>query len=280
VVEQRGTVQVLKRGVPRRRPFLDLRKQVGEVRAVDERGLFSIAFDPKYADNGRFYAYFTDAEGDVRVSQFRRSKRSKTRAAARARRVIEIRHRDSEIHYGGTVVFGPDGYMYLATGDGGPGCDPRELAQDGGSLHGKLLRIDPRPRRGYDVPADNPFVGTETREEIYALGLRSPFRFSIDRRSKRIAIADVGQADREEINWLSLKSAAGANFGWDAFEGTLRLPPACRSLDDASPVPSRHDKPTFEYGHGGNNCAVIGGTVVRDRDLPTLFGRYLFADFC
>jgi len=275
VVEQEGIVRVMRRNRTLRRPFLDIRKQV---LAGGERGLLSIAFDPRYRKNRRFYVYFTNGDGDIRVSQYRRKRRSKTRATPRQRNVIEIPHRLAANHNGGTVAFGPDDMMYIATGDGGGGCDPRGNAQSSESLLGKLLRIKPRARRGYKIPADNPFVGRGPRDEIYAKGLRNPFRFSFAGNS--ILIGDVGQSNWEEINYETLASARGANFGWDAFEGAQRT--SADVCGDVSPTPSAavHDGPIHQYDHGGGRCSITGGIVARDPQVPSLVGRYLFADFC
>jgi glucose/arabinose dehydrogenase len=275
VVEQGGTVRVLRAG--RRLPgaFLDIG---GLVSFGGERGLLSIAFPPDYERSGRFYAYFTDDEGDIRVDEFRR--RSATRAARGSRRtVIEIPHRANSNHNGGQLQFlGP--HLYLGTGDGGSGGDPPNNAQDRESLLGKLLRIDPRPSGGrpYTVPADNPFVGRTGRDEIYSLGLRNPYRFSFDRVTAprpRIAIADVGQDRFEEVDYLSVGAASGANFGWDAFEGFGLYTGANGGTAD----PGGTVKPIFAYGRS-RGCTIIGGYVVGDPGLRALRGRYVYADLC
>ncbi len=278
VSEQEGIVRVLRGNKTLRRPFLDIRD---EVLYGGERGLLSIAFDPDYGRNRRFYAYFTDAQGDIRVSQYRRRKSSRTRASAKARKVIEVPHREAANHNGGTVAFGPDGYMYLGTGDGGSGCDPDRNAQNPQSLLGKLLRIDPKRRLGYRIPAGNPFVGSAPRDEIYADGLRNPFRFSFDAATNTIAIGDVGQNDWEEVDYQTLENAKGADYGWNAFEGTRPVGSNCSG--SAAPRPPDHTPPIHEYGHGGDGhtgCSITGGLVVRDPKLTTLYGRYLYADFC
>lgn len=275
VVEQAGTVRVLSGGRRLPRPFLDLR---GLVSFGGERGLLSIAFPPDYARSRRFYVYFTDAEGDIRVEEFKR--RSPTRAARGSRRpVIEIPHKENSNHNGGQLQFLGD-LLFLGTGDGGSGGDPPNNAQDRESLLGKLLRIDPRPSRGrpYTVPGGNPFVGRPGRDEIYSLGLRNPFRFSFDRFTApkpRLAIADVGQDRFEELDYLGVGAASGANFGWDAFEGFARY----RGANSGTPDPGRTVKPIFAYGRN-RGCTIIGGYVVGDRRLPSLRGRYLYADLC
>jgi glucose/arabinose dehydrogenase len=284
VVEQRGLVRVVKHGKVLQRPFLDLRDRVSE---GAERGLLSIAFDPGYVENRLFYAYYTDSEGDIRVSQFRRSRSSRVLAFPRDRDVIEIPHADRLGHNGGTVTFGPDGMLYMATGDGGSACDPEENAQNPGSLLGKLLRIETLNKGGYRSPVDNPFADSVGgRSEIYAVGLRNPFRFSFDGPTGTIAIGDVGQFAWEEVDYESLEDARGANFGWDALEGThpLELAPASACEGDTStPIPDPVEPPILEYPHVGRGltgCAVTGGIVVRDPALNRLQGRYLFADHC
>jgi glucose/arabinose dehydrogenase len=274
VVELAGRVRVLRE---RRRggyedlgTFLDARR---DLRSGGMYGLFSIAFPPDYPDSGLLYAFLTNRAGEIVVREFRR--RSARRAAdSSGRDVIVIPHPDFGDHFGGQLQFGPDGLLYVSTGDGGGIGDPNENAQSLDSLLGKVLRISPRPGNAgaYGVPADNPFVGAPGRDEIYSYGLRNPWRFSFD--GRRIAIGDVGQSRREEIDYLPLGEAAGANFGWDAFEGTTRYGP------DGSPAPEDHVRPIAQYGHGGDRCAITGGHVVRDRRLRSLRGRYVYADFC
>jgi glucose/arabinose dehydrogenase len=277
VVEQQGTVQVLRRGRRQGRPFLDVRSLVGY---GGERGLLSIAFPPDYERSRRFYVYYTDTQGDIRVDEFKR--RSSTRAASGSRRpLIEIPHRVNSNHNGGQLQFLGD-LLYFATGDGGSGGDPPNNAQNRDSLLGKLLRIDPRPSKGrpYSVPADNPFVGRPGRDEVYSYGLRNPFRFSFDRVTAarpRIAIADVGQDEFEELDYTTVGAAAGANFGWDAFEGAAPY----TGDNSGTPDPGGTVKPIFAYPHSrGGSCTIIGGYVVGDRRLPGLRGRYVYADLC
>lgn len=272
VTEQAGVVRVLNGGKRVRRPFLDIR---GIVSSGGERGLLSIAFPPDYRRSGRFYVYYTDRRGDIRVDEFRRS--GATRAARGSRRaVIRIPHREHSNHNGGQLQF-LGRLLFLATGDGGGAGDPAGNAQNRASLLGKLLRIDPRARRGrpYTVPADNPFVGRPGRAEIYSLGLRNPYRFSFDTTSAaraRIAIADVGQDRFEELNYLTVRAARGANFGWNAFEGFA-------PFRGGSSDPGGTVKPILAYGRA-RGCTIIGGYVVRDRRLPQLRGRYVYTDLC
>jgi glucose/arabinose dehydrogenase len=277
VVEQPGRVAVLRGGRRLRHPFLDIR---GLVSFEGERGLLSIAFPPDYKRSRRFYVYYTDRSGDIRVDEFK--SRTPTRAARGSRRsVIRIPHRVNSNHNGGQLQF-LGNLLYFGTGDGGSGGDPPNNAQNRNSLLGKLLRIDPRPRGGrpYSIPAGNPFVGKPGRGEIYSLGLRNPFRFSFDTVGAgrpRIAIADVGQNRFEELDYTTVAAAAGANFGWDAFEGFSPY----RDENSGTPDPGGTVKPIFAYPHSrGGSCSIIGGYVVADRHLPSLFGRYVYADLC
>jgi glucose/arabinose dehydrogenase len=279
VVEQPGRVIVMRGGHRLPRPFLDLRGIVGF--DGGERGLLSIAFPPDYAASGRFYVYYTDRAGNIRIDEFRR--RTDTVAARGSRRsVIRIPHHINANHNGGQLQF-LDNLLYIGTGDGGSGGDPPNNAQNKGVLLGKLLRIDPRPSAGrpYSVPRSNPFVGKPGRDEIYSYGLRNPFRFSFDlvtAGQPRIAIADVGQNEFEELDYTTLAAAGGANFGWDAFEGFAPY----NGENSGTPDPGGTIKPIFAYGHsrGGGSCSIIGGYVVADRSLRSLYGRYVYADLC
>jgi glucose/arabinose dehydrogenase len=268
VVEQPGRILVVRSG--RARTFLDLR---GLVNYGGERGLLSVAFPPDYARSRRFYVYYTDAAGAIRVDEFRR--RRPTRAARGSRRaVIRIPHAENSNHNGGQLQF-LGNLLFFATGDGGSAGDPPDNAQNKDVLLGKLLRIDPRAAAGrpYSVPSSNPFVGEPGRDEIYSYGLRNPFRFSFDTSSAkqpRIAIGDVGQDRFEELDYLTVGRANGANFGWDAFEGFSPF----EGSDPGGTV-----KPIFVYGRG-RGCTIIGGYVARDPRLRGLRGRYVYADLC
>jgi glucose/arabinose dehydrogenase len=267
VVEQPGRILALQGGS--RRTFLDMR---GLVSYGGEEGLLSVAFPPDYARSKRFYVYYVDNAGDIRVDEFRR--RTATRASSGSRRpVIRIPHPVNSNHNGGQLQF-LDDLLYFGTGDGGAGGDPPNNAQNKEVLLGKLLRIDPRPSGGrpYSVPSGNPFVGRDGRDEIYSYGLRNPFRFSFDTThgQPRIAIGDVGQDRFEELDYVTVGRANGANFGWDAFEGFAEYD---------TPDPGGTVKPIFTYGRG-RGCTIIGGYVVRDRRLAGLRGRYVYADLC
>jgi glucose/arabinose dehydrogenase len=278
VVEQPGTVEVIRDGHKLGHPFLDIRGLVGD--DGGERGLLSIAFPPDYGQSRRFYAYYTDNSGNIRIEEFQR--RSATRAAGSTHRtVIEIPHPVNANHNGGQLQFLGD-LLYFGTGDGGSGGDPPNNAQNKESLLGKLLRIDPRPSGGrpYSVPADNPFVGQPGRDEIYSYGLRNPFRFSFDSSKKqpRIAIADVGQNRFEELDYATLAVTNGANFGWDAFEGFVPY----SEENSGTPDPGGTTKPIVAYSHSrdGGSCSIIGGYVIGSGGPPSLRGRYVYSDFC
>src|SRR5918995_2974770 len=273
VVEQEGRIRVIRDGKVLDAPFLDIR---GLVTGGGEQGLLSLAFAPDYAESGRFYVYYTDRSEDQRVVEYRAT--SPDRADAGSARLL-LRMADDEVnHNGGQLAFGPDGLLYVGTGDGGGGGDRhgrRGNAQDLGSLLGKILRIDPRPAGGrpYRVPADNPFTGRRgARGEIYAYGLRNPWRFSFDRRTGDLTIGDVGQNAWEEIDFVRRGRGRGANFGWRPFEGRARFTPGERARGHVSPVIVR--------SHSAGNCSITGGVVVRDPALGGLRGRYVFGDFC
>jgi glucose/arabinose dehydrogenase len=274
VVEQPGAVAVIEHGHVRHRRFLAIK---GRVSSGGERGLLSIAFDPRYRRNHLFYAYYTNRRGNIEIDQFHASSNTHVAASSR-RRVIVIPHPGEANHNGGQLQFGPDGYLYAGTGDGGGGGDPHENAQNKHVLLGKLLRIDPHKHgsRPYTVPRGNPYVGRPGRDEIYALGLRNPFRFSFDH--GHILIGDVGQDRYEEVDYEGHRALRGANFGWDHFEGFHRFN---YPGDNEAPRPKhRYRPPIFEYSHGANRCAIIGGYVVRNPRLRSLRGRYLYTDNC
>ncbi|HET6830890.1 MAG TPA: PQQ-dependent sugar dehydrogenase [Solirubrobacterales bacterium] len=275
VVERSGVVRVMRGRRVLRRPFLDIRDRVES--GDTEQGLLSIAFDPGYVDNRLFYAYYTASDGAITVARFKRARGRMRTKPGTGRTVISVPHDLAPNHNGGQVSFGPDGHMWIGTGDGGGACDPPGNGQSTGSLLGKLLRIDPRRRGGYTIPGGNPFVGRAGADEIYAYGFRNPFRFSFDR--DRIAIGDVGQDDWEEINVESMAAARGANFGWDGWEGFAPEPcgtdPVGGTTFPIHAYPHRSGTPGAFTG-----CSVTGGPVVRDRRLRSLYGRYLYSDFC
>jgi glucose/arabinose dehydrogenase len=231
-----------------------------------------MAFAPNYRSSGRFYVYFTDNGGDIRIQEYRRSSANVANRGS-ARNIMRIEHSRFGNHNGGQLQFGPDGMLYIGTGDGGGGGDPFRSGQDLGSRLGKILRIDPRPASGrpYRVPGSNPFRNSSgARGEIWAYGLRNPWRFSFDRRSGAMTIADVGQNEWEEVNF-SRRRGRGANYGWSVFEG--------RSSYNSGSAP-RHHKPALVKSHNDGWCSITGGYVVRDRSLGALYGRYVYGDLC
>jgi len=274
VVEQGGTIRVITGGKRVARPFLDIRSKVI---SGGEQGLLSMAFAPDYAKSRRFYVNYTNRGGSQSVVEYRRSKSNPARADASSARLV-LRYDDEEAnHNGGLVTFGPDKMLYIGTGDGGGGDDQhgaRGNAQDLGSLLGKMLRIDPRRTGGrpYRVPPSNPFVSRAgARPEIYSYGLRNPWRFSFDRRTGDLTIADVGQNEVEEVDFAKQGAARGANYGWRPLEGTRR--------NFQEPAPDAV-APVIELSHNDGNCSITGGYVMRDAGVPALLGRYVYGDFC
>jgi glucose/arabinose dehydrogenase len=277
VVEQSGTIQLLRDGARTAAPFLDI---TSDVRSGGEQGLLSLAFAPDYATSGKFYVYYTAPRpGDnggsiITVDEFTRSSDADRADVTTRRNVLQIDHPTNGNHNGGTLMFGPDGYLYITTGDGGSGNDPPNNAQNLDSLLGKLLRIDPRSASPYAIPPGNPFaaVGDGARDEIYAYGLRNPFRASFDRQTGDLTIGDVGQDRAEEIDFAPRGTDVGANYGWRCFEGFQRTSNSC------NPVPTNAVEPVIEKDRSTGFVAIIGGVVVRDPNLPDLVGRYVYGD--
>jgi len=271
VLQRGGEVMVLVHGHPQRRPFLT----IGAVHSQggDEQGLLGIAFAPDYAKSGVFYVDYTLANNDIAVVRYRRSAGNANLAdPASARPVLRIEHQAFTNHNGGQLAFGPEGDLYIGVGDGGSEGDPDGNGQNTGTLLGKILRIDPLPGGGYAIPRGNPFAGQGGgRPEIWAYGLRNPWRFSFDRATGDLAIGDVGQDREEEIDFAPAGTGAGGNYGWSVWEGEERNKPG------EAPHARR---PVLVASHDSGYCAIIGGYVVRDRSLPSLYGRYLFGDFC
>ncbi|XLZ68050.1 PQQ-dependent sugar dehydrogenase [Massilia sp. SR12] len=276
VVERAGRVRILAPdGSVRATPFLDLS---GLISTTGEGGLLSLAFHPAYAQNGRFYIYYTDKFSNIAIDEVRVSADANLADPETLKRIITIPHPTYTNHYGGLLAFGPDGYLYAGTGDGGGGGDPDNNAQNLDSLLGKLLRLNvdnPLPPL-YTVPADNPFAGQDgKRGEIWAYGLRNPWRFAFDVAGGALYIADVGQDQREEVNVVS-SSQKAANYGWDIMEGT-------RCYSSATCSQQALTLPAFEYEHGtgnANGCSITGGFVYRGTALPELSGHYLYSDYC
>jgi glucose/arabinose dehydrogenase len=253
-------------------PFLDIRSLV---LSGGERGLLSVAFDPQYATNGRFFVNYTERpNGTTVIARYTVSTSNPNRAdPSSATEILRIAQPFSN-HNGGQLQFGPDGYLYIGAGDGGSGGDPGNRAQNLSDLLGKMLRIDVSTIP-YTIPASNPFRNVEgARDEIWARGLRNPWRFSFDRATGDLWIADVGQGDWEEVNFQAASSNGGENYGWRLMEGTHCFNPSSNCNDGSLVLP------VIEYGHSGGACSVTGGFVYRGSVTPAMRGMYLYGDYC
>jgi glucose/arabinose dehydrogenase len=264
VVEQGGTIRVVHRGRKRERPYLDIRDRV---QSGGERGLLSMAFAPNYRASRRFYVYYTDGGGDIKVVEFK-GRRNRARKAS-ARTVLTQEHSTYSNHNGGQLQFGPDGRLYIGLGDGGGEGDPFESGQDLGTHLGKILRINPHGKRR--IPRSNPFRGQPgAKPAVYSYGLRNPWRFSFDRETGDLVIADVGQNDWEEVDYV--RSGRGKNFGWDVFEGNHEF--------EGGSAPG-HVPPVLEHSQDEDGfCSITGGYVLRHRSYGSLRGTYVYGDFC
>ncbi len=270
VVEQTGQIiRITPSG--KKSTLLDIS---GEIIAGGEQGLLSVAFAPDYVRSGLFYVDYTNTNGDTRVVEYETDSKSGKADPRSARTLLEVPQPFSN-HNGGLLLTDDEGNLLVGLGDGGSAGDPDRNAQDLEALLGKILRIDPDAQRSggeeYGVPKDNPYAGNgDARPEILALGLRNPWRFSFDSKTGALWIGDVGQNSLEEIDVLP-DPGQDANFGWSAFEGT-------EPFNSDQEAPDAID-PVLEYGRD-QGCSVTGGYVVRDRSLDSLYGRYLYADFC
>ena len=270
VTEQRGRLLLIKGNMVSQRPFLDISDRVS---CCGERGLLSAVFPPGYKDKNHFYLNYTDRSGDTVVARFHVTQDPDLADPKSEEVIIRIRQPYAN-HNGGQLAFGPDGYLYIGMGDGGSAGDPQGNAQDPSSLLGKMLRIDVGPgRKPYAIPPDNPFVQSRTyRPEIWAMGLRNPWRFSFDRKYGDLYIADVGQNRFEEISIEPKGSKGGKNYGWNIMEGLH-----CYKTENC-------DKkglviPIAEYDHD-KGCSVTGGMVYRGSGFPQLQGLYIYGDYC
>jgi glucose/arabinose dehydrogenase len=275
VIEKPGTVRKLDDSERVQEPFLDITDRVGS--SGYEQGLLGIAFPPDYKDSRVFYVNYTDLNGNTVVSRFTVADNDVADPASE--QVILTQEQPYPNHNGGQLQFGPDGYLYIGLGDGGSGGDPQGNAQRLDTWLGKILRIDVDPAtipagQAYAIPEDNPLVGQEgALPEIFAYGLRNPWRFSFDAETGDMLIADVGQNQIEEINVLPVNPGTAINFGWNPMEGsTCYLNPNC----DAS----MFTLPIMEYTQDEGGCSVTGGEVYYGENLPDIYGTYIFADFC
>ena len=273
VAEQGGRIRIVRDGALLANPFLDVSS---EISAGGERGLLGLAFHPNYPDDPRFFVNYTDTNGDTHIASFTVEPANPDRADPGSEKQILFVDQPYANHNGGGLAFGPDGDLYIGLGDGGSGGDPHENGQKLTTMLGKVLRIGVDGTTGdkaYTVPADNPFVGrTEANPEIFAYGLRNPWRFSFDRSSGDLWIGDVGQGAWEEVDVVR-KGTSGQNFGWNRMEAThcFRPQEGCDQTGLTMPV--------AEYSHS-NGCTVIGGYVYRGSAQPAMAGDYLFGDYC
>jgi glucose/arabinose dehydrogenase len=270
VVEKAGRILILDQGKRAEKPFLDI---VSIVRSSEnERGLLSVAFHPKYADNGLFFVYYTALNGDITIARYKVSAEPNVADPASAKILLKVAHSRSN-HNGGLVLFGPDGYLYTGLGDGGGGGDPDRNGQNPKTLLGKILRLDVDNGDPYAIPADNPFAdGTQGQPEVWAWGLRNPWRFSFDRLNGDLYIADVGQNQYEEINVQKAGTPGGQNYGWNTMEGQH-----CYGTTTCN----RNGKvvPVAEYDHS-QGCSITGGFTYRGKDFPKMAGAYFYSDVC
>jgi glucose/arabinose dehydrogenase len=274
VVEQAGTIRTVLHGKVAAKPYADLRAYVT---SGGEQGLLSVAFSPQFETTGKLYVYFTNKAGNEVVWELHARKGAASIRPGH-RQLLEIPDTESN-HNGGQLQFGPDGMLYIGDGDGGGGGDRHGAhgnGQNPGVLLGKLMRIDPTTRTGgkpYGIPKDNPFVGKAGyRPEIWALGLRNPWRFSFDAKTGDLWIGDVGQDKWEEVDHLA-KGVGGINFGWNRYEGT-------HDFDTSTPLAGgKLTMPVAEYSHS-EGCSITGGYVYRGPHIAGLSGRYVYADYC
>ena len=273
ITEQVGTVRIYDALGVRTTPFLDIGSLV---LSGGERGLLSIAFHPHYSDNGFFFVYYTNRNGDNSIARYKVSSSDPNRADPTSGTVmLTIPHPDFANHNGGQLQFGPDGYLYIGTGDGGSGGDPFNHAQDITQLLGKILRLDVDHGLPYTIPPSNPFAHTSgARGEIWAYGLRNPWRFTFDRSTGDLWIGDVGQNAFEEVDLQPATSIGGENYGWRRMEGFHCFSPSA-NCSDPSFTP-----PIFEYPHALGACSITGGYRYRGTQTPSLKGAYLYADYC
>ena len=271
VVERGGKIWLRKHGQRMATPFIDLSALTG---GGHEYGVYSIAFHPQYALNRRFFVYYVDNSGNSQLSEFTANPDFDTADPASEKSILSQVQTSTAVLYGGLVAFGRDGKLYFAFGDSDNGGEPLSFAQDSGSWIGKMLRIDVDAGSPYAVPPDNPYVNRPGwRKEIWQLGLRNPWRWSFDRANGDLYIADVGEENTEEVNYLKAPVQGGNNFGWPFMEGDGCYQPAtgCPTAGLVTPV--------VEYSHA-DGCAIQGGYVYRGQTFPAMRGTYFYGDYC
>jgi len=270
IVEKTGRIRIVKNGALLATPFLDIGSQVSN---GGEQGLLGLAFHPQYGQNGIFVVNYTDPNGDTRVSRFAVSANPDLADGGSEQLVLAVPQPFTN-HNGGMLAFGPDGYLYIGLGDGGSGGDPQGNGQDRTTLLGSILRIDIDGSTPYAIPATNPYASSQTfRREIWAYGVRNPWRFSFDRTTGDLYTADVGQGAREEVDFQPASSAGGENYGWNIMEGSICFSPSSGCNQSGLTLP------VLDYDHS-QGCSITGGYVYRGSAIPALQGRYLYGDFC
>ena len=270
VVEQGGRIRVVRNGVLQTTPFLDISTRV---LSGGERGLLSVAFHPQYATNHFFYVYFTQTNGDIQIERFTTTSNAEVADPATSKLIITAPHSTYSNHNGGLLAFGPDGMLYAGLGDGGGGGDPLGNGQNFNSLLGSLLRLDVDRGDPYAIPADNPFVNQANhRGEVWAKGLRNPWRYAFDAPTSLLYIADVGQGLHEEVDVVAT-NRAGLNYGWNVMEGL-----SCYNASTCTQT--GFEQPILDYGHTGGQCSITGGYVYRGSAIPAVRGHYFYSDYC
>ena len=287
VLEQEGIIRIIKENNITKTPFLDISDRVHQpLYPADEMGMLGIAFDPNFNENHFFYINYVNKDWYSIISRFKVNGKL---GNPQSEEILIKLKQPYPNHNGGSIEFGPDGYLYIGFGDGGSSGDPENKAQNLSSLFGKILRIDVNTEKGYKIPTDNPFYNLDTaKKEIWSYGLRNPWRFTFDKKTDDMYIGDVGQWDWEEINYQSSDNKGGLNFGWNILEGNhcYKEHKLCESKDLTFPI--------FEYPHDANyvktligwaqkdvnGCSVTGGYVYRGKNKPKLYGRYFFGDYC
>jgi glucose/arabinose dehydrogenase len=272
IVERAGVIKLLKDGSVLPTPFMDISGIVSS--AYTERGLLGLAFDPDFAANRRFYVHYTDLSGNTVIARYEVDSGDPDLSDLGTAQVVFTQTQPYSNHNGGSINFGPDGYLYFGLGDGGSGGDPDGRGQDPTTLLAKFIRIDVHSLP-YTIPPTNPFVGNAgVLGEIWAIGLRNPYRWSFDRDTGDMWIADVGQSAWEEIDFEPAGSPGGRNYGWSLMEGLHCFNPPTDCGSDTL------DLPIYEYSHDSGECSIIGGYVYRGLGIPELQGYYLFGDYC
>jgi len=270
VVQQNGIIKIVQpNGTVNSTNFLDISSKITY---GGERGLLGLAFHPQYSTNGYFFVYYNDTSGNITVARYTRSSNADVADAA-TEKIILNQPKPFANHNGGSIHFAPDGYLWIVTGDGGSGGDPNNNGQNKNSLLGKMLRLDINSTGPYNIPPDNPFVGADGADEIWAYGLRNAWKFNFDTVSGNVMIADVGQGQIEEINRMPL-TQAGINYGWRCYEGNDSY------NTSGCAAQSTMTFPVAAYDHSGGKCSITGGYVYRGTQYPALQGKYIFADYC